>query len=61
MYRYEVTYREKGIYKGKGFKYRDQFDRFMAKALRNPNRYTEVRVIVYDGGDGAEYYNRKAA
>ena len=45
MWRYEVSYRDNGILKNKGFGYKDQFDKFVNKLLRNTSRYTEVRTI----------------
>ena len=42
MWRYEVSYRDNGILKNKGFGYKDQFDKFVNKLLRNTSRYTEV-------------------
>ena len=37
MYAYEICYRGNGIYKAKGFKYRDQFDRFIARMMKKSN------------------------
>ena len=45
MWRYEVSYRDNGILKNKGFGYKDKFDKFVAKLFANPTRYTEVRTI----------------
>lgn len=45
MWRYEVSYRDNGILKNKGFGYNDKFNKFVAKLLANPARYTEVRTI----------------
>ena len=41
MYAYEIQYRENGILKAKGFKYREQFDRFIARM----NRKSNVEII----------------
>ena len=42
MWRYEVMYIDNGITKGKGFGYKDKFDRFVEKLMKNPGRYTYV-------------------
>jgi len=57
MYRYEVSYRDNGILKNKGFGYKDQFDKFVNKLLRNTSRYTEVRTADHtvSGGLYIEY------
>lgn len=45
MWRYEVSYRDNGILKNKCFGYKDKFDKFVKRLLRNPNRYTEIRTF----------------
>ena len=45
MWRYEVSYRDNGILKNKGFGYRDKFEKFVNKLLKNPSRYTNIRTI----------------
>lgn len=52
MYRYEVSYRDNGILKNKGFGYKDKFEKFVNKLLRNTSRYTEVRTIDATVPDG---------
>lgn len=47
MWRYEVSYIDNGVLKGKGFGYRDQFEKFVNKLLKKPSRYTNIRV--FDG------------
>ena len=47
MCRYEISYRDNGILKNKGFGYRDKFEKFLARLLKNPSRYSEIRT--YDG------------
>ena len=52
MWRYEVMYIDNGITKGKGFGYEDKFNRFVEKLMKNPARYTYVKVFnnaVVDG------------
>jgi len=41
MWAYEIMWREEGILRNKGFKYRDQFDRF----LRKLNRKDDVEIV----------------
>lgn len=57
MWRYEVSYRDNGILKNKGFGYKDQFDKFVNKLLRNTSRYTKVRTADHTvpGGLYVEY------
>ncbi len=45
MWRYEVSYRDNGILKNKGFGYRDKFEKFLARIRKNPSRYTEIRTL----------------
>ena len=45
MYRYEVLYKENGIWKNRGFGYRDQFDKFVTRLMNNPVKYTYVETI----------------
>ena len=40
-----TSYRDNGILKNKGFGYKDKFEKFVNKLLRNTSRYTEVRTI----------------
>lgn len=37
MHAYEVCWRENGLMKFRGFKYRDQFDRFIARMMKKAN------------------------
>lgn len=37
MYAYEISYRENGICKFKGFKYKDQFDKAIARLSKKAN------------------------
>ena len=37
MHAYEICYRENGLFKFRGFKYKDQFDRFVARMIKKPN------------------------
>ena len=37
MYAYEVCYRENGLYKFRGFKYEDQFNKFIARMMKKNN------------------------
>ena len=48
MWRYEVLYIDNGITKGKGFGYKDKFDRFVTKLMKNPTRYTYVKTFNAD-------------
>ena len=45
MHRYEISYRDNGILKNRGFGYKDKFDRFLSRLLKNPARYTEIRTL----------------
>ena len=45
MWRYEVSYRDNGIFKNKGFGYKDKFEKFVNKLLKKPSRYTNIRVL----------------
>jgi len=45
MWRYEVSYRDNGILKNKGFGYKVRFEKFVQKLLENPSRFTEIRTI----------------
>lgn len=45
MWRYEVSYRDNGIIKHKGFGYKEKFDRFVNKLLSNSSRFTEIRTL----------------
>ena len=45
MYRYEVLYKENGIWKNRGFGYRDKFDKFVTRLMNNPVRYTYVETF----------------
>lgn len=45
MWRYEVSYRDNGIIKHKGFGYKEKFDRFVNKLLSNTSRFTEIRTL----------------
>lgn len=46
MSKYEVSYRENGILKGKGFKSREQFDRFIAQLNKKFN--VEIVMMIVD-------------
>ena len=41
MYAYEISYRENGIYKFRGFKYRDLYE----KALARLNKKANVEIL----------------
>ena len=45
MWRYEVSSRDNGILKNKGFGYRVRFEKFIAKLLNNPERFSEIRTL----------------
>lgn len=57
MWRYEVSYRDNGILKNKGFGYKDKFEKFVNKLLKNTSRFTEVRTADHtvSGGLYIEY------
>lgn len=57
MWRYEVSYRDNGILKNRGFGYRDAFEKFVGRLLKNPGRYTKVRTFdaTVPGGLWIEY------
>lgn len=58
MWRYEVSYREDGILKGKGFGYKDKFEKFLNRLTRKAN-VTEIRIWdnTVKGGAQGEIYN----
>ena len=41
MYAYEICYRENGLYKARGYKYRDQYE----KALARLSKKTNVEIL----------------
>ena len=45
MWRYEVLYRDNGIWKNKGFGYRDKFEKFVNRLMNNPARYTYIETF----------------
>ena len=45
MWRYEVSYRDYGILKNKGFGYKVRFEKFISKLLNNPERFSEIRTL----------------
>ena len=44
MYKYEVSYRENGILKIKGFTDKEKFEKFVARISKSA-KYTEIRTM----------------
>ena len=45
MWRYEISYRDNGILKNKGFGYKEDFDKFLSRLFKKPSRYTHIRTL----------------